>query len=73
MCTLKIATVGQFLPPRLRTYRERFQQIHLHTILSMNDMKKYIAQLKKEIEDIEGDIYRMSLTNLSQQDVYQKR
>ena len=36
-------------------------------------MKKYIAQLKKEIEDIEGDIYRMSLTNLSQQDVYQKR
>lgn len=39
----------------------------------MNNMKKYIAQLKKEIEDIEGDIYRMSLTNLSQQDVYQKR
>ena len=39
----------------------------------MNDMKKYIAQLKEEIEGIEEDIYRMSLTNLSQQDVYQKR
>lgn len=32
----------------------------------MNNMKKYIAQLKEEIESIEGDIYRMSLTNLSQ-------
>lgn len=39
----------------------------------MNNMKKYIAQLKEEIESIEGDIYRMSLTNLSQQGVYQKR
>lgn len=39
----------------------------------MNNMKKYIAQLKEEIESIEEDIYRMSLTNLSQQGVYQKR